>query len=199
MPHENIFLLAYFIAFFLLAFVIRTIIVYRNTGVNPLVLASTQDVYGYVGTAFKILMLACAVVVVVLATSPNAASWLGAIYPLQLAWVKWAGWGCLGLSLLFMLIAQIQMGASWRIGIDNTNRTELVSTGLFGISRNPIFLATRVILLGFFFVVPNAITLAILAVGEVLTQVQVRLEEKHMSNLHPAAYDHYASKVPRWL
>ena len=199
MPDHNILLLIYFVAFFLLAFVIRSMLVYRNTGINPLVLPRTQDVYGYVGMAFKVLMIGCAGVVTLLAFVPNASTWLGAVTPLEITSIKRLGWSCLLGSLLWMLTAQTQMGASWRIGIDSANRTELVSKGLFSVSRNPIFLATRLALLGFFLVAPNAATLAILAAAEVVIQVQVRLEEKHLLGLHGSAYDQYFSEVPRWL
>jgi len=199
MPDQNTLLLIYFVVFFLLAFVVRSVLVYRNTGINPLVLQRTQDAYGYVGTAFKVLMLVCAAVVTLLAFVPHAANWLGVIVPLEITSIKGLGWICLLVSLLFMLIAQAQMGASWRIGIDSANRTELVSKGLFTISRNPIFLATRLALLGFFLVAPNAATLALLAAAEVIIQVQVRLEEKHLLGLHGLAYEQYFSKVPRWL
>ena len=199
MPDQNTLLLIYFVAFFLLAFVIRSVLVYRSTGINPLVLRRTQDAYGYVGMAFKVLMLGCAAVVTLLAFVPHASNWIGVIAPLEITSIKGVGWFCLLVSLLWMLIAQAQMGASWRIGIDSANRTELVSKGLFTISRNPIFLATRVALLGFFLVAPNAATLALLAAAEVIIQVQVRLEEKHLLGLHGAAYEQYFSKVPRWL
>ena len=149
--------------------------------------------------AFKLLMLGCAGVVTLLAFVPNVSAWLGAITPLEITSIKGLGWFCLLVSLLWMLIAQAQMGASWRIGIDSANRTVLVSKGLFSISRNPIFLATRLALLGFFLVAPNAVTLAILAAAEVVIQVQVRLEEKHLSGLHGSAYEQYFSEVPRWL
>lgn len=199
MPDQNLLLLIYFIAFFLLAFVIRSVLVYRSTGINPLVLPRTQDAYGYLGVAFKVLMLACAAVVTFLAFVPQPSSWLGVISPLDITVLKALGWVCLIAALLWMLVAQAQMGASWRIGIDSTNRTELVSKGLFSVSRNPIFLSTRLALLGFFMVAPNAFTLAILAAGEIVIQVQVRLEEKHLSGLHGVAYDQYCSQVPRWL
>jgi protein-S-isoprenylcysteine O-methyltransferase Ste14 len=192
MPDQNLLLLIYFIAFFLLAFVIRSVLVYRSTGINPLVLPRTQDAYGYLGVAFKALMLACAAVVTFLAFVPQPSSWLGVISPLDITVLKALGWVCLIAALLWM-------GASWRIGIDSTNRTELVSKGLFSVSRNPIFLSTRLALLGFFMVAPNAFTLAILAAGEIVIQVQVRLEEMHLSGLHGAAYDQYCSQVPRWL
>jgi protein-S-isoprenylcysteine O-methyltransferase Ste14 len=199
MPDQNTLLLIHFVVFFLLAFVIRSVLVYRNTGINPLVLQRTQDAYGYVGMAFKVLMLVSAAVVTLLAFVPHASNWLGVIAPLEITSIKGLGWLCLVVSLLWMLIAQAQMGASWRIGIDNANRTELVSKGLFTISRNPIFLATRLALLGFFLVAPNAATLALLAAAEVIIQVQVRLEEKHLLGLHGSAYEQYFSKVPRWL
>ncbi len=98
-----------------------------------------------------------------------------------------------------MLVAQAQMGASWRVGIDTACRTELVSFGLFAHSRNPIFLAVRLSMLGLFLVAPNAVTLAILATNEVLALFQVRLEEKHLSEMHGAKYEEYCAQVRRWL
>lgn len=174
-------------------------LVYRSTGINPLVLRRTQDAYGYVSMAFTVLVLGCAAVVTLLAFVPYASNWLGVITPLEITSIKGLGWFCLVVSLLWMLIAQAQMGASWRVGIDSANRIELVSKGLFTISRNSIFLAIRLALLGFFLVAPNAATLALLAAGEVIIQVQVRLEEKNLLGLHGSAYEQYFSKVPRWL
>ena len=52
---------------------------------------------------------------------------------------------------------------------------------------------------GFFLAAPNAATFALLAAAEVIIQVQVRLEEKHLLGLHGSAYEQYFSKVPRWL
>ena len=199
MPNENLLLLAYFVVYFLAGFVVRSWLVYRRTGINPIVLPSTPDAYGYVGRAFKVVIGVCATVVGLLATQPQAQAWMGPIQPLQAPVFGGLGWCLLVLSLVGMLVAQAQMGASWRVGIDAEHRTELVRRGLFRWSRNPIFLAMRVNLLGFFLVLPNAVTLALLATGEVLMQVQVRLEEQHLSSLHADAYARYCTEVPRWL
>lgn len=56
MPDQNTLLLIYFVAFVVLAFVLRSLLVYWQTGINPLVLSRSQDAYGYVGMAFKVLM-----------------------------------------------------------------------------------------------------------------------------------------------
>jgi len=200
MPTENTLLLIYFLAYFLLAFAWRSVLTYRRTGINPVVLPRSEDAYGYVGLAFKVVILGCAMLVSSMALLPDAIiPWTGRIEPLQVTAAKWLGWFLLLLALLWMLVAQAQMGASWRIGIDTGHRTELVSSGLFAISRNPIFLAMRASMLGLFLVAPNAVTLALLVTSEVLLQVQVRLEEAHLSALHGSAYDAYCAKVRRWL
>jgi protein-S-isoprenylcysteine O-methyltransferase Ste14 len=192
-------LLAYFLAYFLLAFVWRSWMVYRRTGMNPVVLPGRDDAYGYVGRAFKLVVLAVAGVVVTQAAAPAAMQGLGPMAGLQRAGVAAVGWGLLLASLLWMLVAQAQMGKSWRIGIDENHQTDLVRTGLFAVSRNPIFLAMRVNLLGLFLVLPNAATLGLLVGGELLMQVQVRLEEAHLAGLHGLAYEQYRSTVRRWL
>lgn len=192
-------LLLYFIVYLLLAFVWRSLLVYKRSGQNPLVLPTRDDAYGYVGRAFKILIILVAAIVATNAIAPNWMSLLGSLQFLQNSLFKQVGWALLAVSLLFLLVAQAQMGNSWRIGIDENNRTELVSKGLFSFSRNPIFLSMRINLTGLFLVLPNAVTLALVAVGEVLMQVQVRLEEAHLHSLHGAKYMEYRSTVRRWL
>ena len=192
-------LLSYFIVYFMLAFVWRSLVVYKHSGQNPLVLSSRDDAYGYVGRAFKVLILVVVTIVVINATEPKWISLLGALSPLQNSFCSQLGWALLTISLLVLVVAQAQMGNSWRIGIDEMNRTELVSSGLFALSRNPIFLAMRINLIGLLLVLPNAVTLALVATGEVLMQVQVRLEEAHLQNLHGAKYMEYSTRARRWL
>ncbi len=55
------------------------------------------------------------------------------------------GGGVLALAgVVFAFAAQSTMGASWRIGVDTSERTELVTHGLFTVIRNPIFTARRI-------------------------------------------------------
>lgn len=192
-------LFAYFVAYFLLTFVVRSWLVWRRTGINPLVLPRRDDAYGYVGRAFKVVIALVACVVGMHAFAPQWLHTLGPITALQMQAVGCAGWALLGLTLIWMLVAQAQMGNAWRVGIDEKNPTTLVCTGLFAVSRNPVFLAMRVNLLGLFLVLPNAATASLLLVGEVLMQVQVRLEEAHLLALHGRAYQDYCARVRRWV
>jgi protein-S-isoprenylcysteine O-methyltransferase Ste14 len=74
-----------------------------------------------------------------------------------------------------------------------------VRTGVFGISRNPIFLGMRANLLGLWLAFPNAMTLSALLLGEVLMQIQVRLEEQHLAREFGETYAAYRASVRRWI
>lgn len=89
-------------------------------------------------------------IVAVNATAPGLLPPLGACPVLQIPSLRVFGWALLLAALAWTLVAQAQMGDSWRIGIDSANSTALVTSGLFAISRNPIFLAMRINLLGLF-------------------------------------------------
>jgi protein-S-isoprenylcysteine O-methyltransferase Ste14 len=192
-------LLIYYIVVFFVAFAWRSLLVYRRSGINPLVLPSSADAYGYVARAFKVTIAVIAATVISLAFWPTSQIYFGPWTILNTQALTYIGWALLIASLIWLVIAQAQMGSSWRIGIDDKHRTELVQHGLFTRSRNPIFLAMRVNLLGLFLIFPSAMTAALLVAGEILMQVQVRLEEQHLAKLHGAAYDAYRAKVRRWL
>ena len=195
----QIFLSLYFIFFFGLAFVLPTYRVWKSTGVNPYKLGSTDTAHDYIGKNFRFVMFACVLVVILFTFAPNLYRFLIPISYFTSAYFSIAGAILLSIALLWVLTAQVQMQKSWRIGIDEDVKTELVQTGLFKISRNPIFLGMRVMLLGFFLAIPNAATLVILISGELLVQTQVRLEEEFLTRTHGQSYLAYQKQVRRWI
>lgn len=192
-------LLLFFVAHVLLTFVWRTVIVHRRTGIDPLVLPSRDDAFGYVGRSFKVVM-GC-IGIFVLAEALTAGAWhrFGDVEALERPIVRSMGWALLWIALGWIVLAQAQMGNAWRIGIDERRDTELVTDGLFAWSRNPIFLGLRITMVGLFLVLPCGATLAMAAAAELLMQVQVRLEEAHLAALHGERYAAYARRVRRWL
>ena len=109
------------------------------------------------------------------------------------------GWGLIGVSLVWVIVAQWQMGASWRVGIDREHATPLVRDGLFRLSRNPIFLGMMVQVTGLLLILPDAVVLAIWISSFLLISVQIRLEEQHLRARHPIDYPNYAAAVRRWI
>jgi protein-S-isoprenylcysteine O-methyltransferase Ste14 len=198
LPHTPLFLTLFFIAYLAAAFVWPSVRTYKQTGINPLVLGRSDDAYDYIGRGFKLVM-ALVPVVIACAWMPEVYEWLVPIPFLQRPAVQYVGAALCILSLVWTVIAQAQMGLSWRIGIDKERRTDLVQSGVFRLSRNPIFLGMILTLVGFFALLPNAVSLAILTSGYLLIQIQIRLEEAHLAQSHGAAYLEYRRTVRRFL
>lgn len=195
----RVFLPIYFLAFIATTFVWRVYVNWRRYGIKPVFLGKADGTHGLVARLLLVGVAACLVVVLVYALWPAGYPYVGPLFWLENPVNAWLGVSLCVLSLLWIILAQIQMGASWRIGFDPKEKTELVSSGLFGITRNPIFLGMAVTLLGLFLSLPNAFTFALLTGGGALIQVQVRLEEDYLAEKHGKAYKEYCKKVPRWL
>lgn len=173
--------------------------VWRRTGVNPYVLTRGDDAHSYVGGLFRLCLTTLVVIVGIAVVSPEIYRLLTPIDWLMSPNIVLVGEVLLVAALGWVLVAQIQMGDSWRIGVDKTRATALVRHGLYGWSRNPIFLGMLVMLLGFVLVLPSAASLAVAVLGHALIQIQVRLEEAHLARLHGDDYRAYRTAVRRWL
>ncbi|MCQ6271187.1 isoprenylcysteine carboxylmethyltransferase family protein [Pseudarthrobacter sp. R1] len=94
----------------------------------------------------------------------------------------------------------MSLGASWRIGVDETERTALVTTGPYWLVRNPVFTSAAAAFLGLALMVPNAVAVVGLVLSLTGIQIQVRLvEEPYLRRVHGAAYTGYASRTGRFL
>lgn len=193
------FLPLYLLAYFVAAFFWRSFIVWKKTGINSVVFKSTDNAHDFIGRVFKLLFVLVVTVVLAYSFWPELYRCAIPIEWLEHVWLKLMGLAFLILSLLWTVLAQAQMGDSWRIGIDHEHRTSLVRRGVFGRSRNPIFLGMMLTLLGLFLVIPNASTLLSFVMGSVLIQIQVRLEEEYLAGTHGEEYEQYRRQVRRWI
>jgi len=99
-----------------------------------------------------------------------------------------------------VLVAQLQMGASWRVGVDASERTALVQDGIFAVVRNPIFSGIGVFAVGMLLLVPNVLSIAGVLLGAIGLQLQVRwVEEPYLLRTHGDAYAEYAQQVGRFV
>lgn len=169
------------------------------TGINPVVFKTSDDAHDFIGRVFKLMFLLVVVVIAVYSFVPTVYRFTGPIVWLEHPVMQWIGIALLLLSLIWTVVAQYQMGQSWRIGIDREHRSALVEKGLFTFSRNPIFVGMIVTLFGLFLVIPNALTLLLFVLGGVVISIQVRLEEKYLVESHGEAYNDYQRRVRRWL
>ncbi len=191
----NLIAVALFVVWFLVIFVIRSVLQKRATGDSGIRAGGlthgasrTESVAGWLLVA----ALACGVAAPIAAMA--GLGMLIASIEIRIVGLVVA---VAGIALTF--IAQIAMGTEWRIGIDKNEPTGLVTGGVFAIVRNPIFSAMIITAIGFGLLVPNTIAIAAAAMLVLAIELQVRhVEEPHLRRLHGDRYTAYSSKVGRF-
>lgn len=113
--------------------------------------------------------------------------------------IEWIGVTACGLGILLFIYALISFGKSFRVGLDEEHPGELVTTGAFSISRNPIYTAFGMVLAGIFLVLPNWIILIYVFIGIWLFNRQILLEEQSLKKIYGEKYTQYCKRVRRFL
>jgi protein-S-isoprenylcysteine O-methyltransferase Ste14 len=129
--------------------------------------------------------------------------WVGVVSPvgvLHAPWIQTAGIVIAMIGIAATVYAQLDMGDSWRIGVDPSETTTLVRTGVFGWVRNPIFTAMITFGFGIALVTPNLVALAGFVLLVVTIERQVRIvEEPYLLTMHGDAYRDYLASVGRFV
>jgi protein-S-isoprenylcysteine O-methyltransferase Ste14 len=178
---------------------LKSVIVAKQIGKNPFVIPKDESAFGLIGTYMKLTFAVIFVYVLIYALLPTWYNYFLPILQLDSLTTKYVGLALLFFSFIWSVTAQINMKNSWRIGIDNNTKTELITNGLFSISRNPFFFGVIFSLLGLFFITPNALTLLLLVLAFVLIQIQIRLEEEFLTKDIGQKYLEYKQKVRRFI
>jgi protein-S-isoprenylcysteine O-methyltransferase Ste14 len=189
----------YFIIYFGVVFVLKSVMVAKRTGKNPFVLPGDDSAFGLVGTYIRLIFIVICAYLVIFTFFPDLYSCFLPVSQLDNQTIKYAGLALLLFSLVWIVTAQVNMKNSWRIGIDTEMKTELITNGLFSISRNPVFFGMVLSLLGLFLITPNALTLLLLVLLYVLIQIIIRLEEEFLTREHGQKYLEYKQKVRRFI
>lgn len=180
-------------AFVLLAFGVRTVVHYRRTGRT-----------GWVRPRSPVAWLSEG-----LLTLSGSGSAIGPAFDLAGALgpmgrppgaVRVLGVVVLGAGMALSLAAQRAMGRSWRAGVDPAQRTELVTSGPFGVVRNPFYVAMLSAGAGVALVVPNGVSVGAVGVLVIGMELLVRLvEEPYLRRTHGEDYVRYASRTGRFV
>jgi protein-S-isoprenylcysteine O-methyltransferase Ste14 len=113
-----------------------------------------------------------------------------------------AGWAAVGVALVafgLTWVCWVNMGTSWRMGIDPNEKTVLVFNGPFAYVRNPIYGLSQLLVLCSLAAWPAPAMIAVAAIHLAFMQWEVRREEKYLRALHGPPYEAYLRNVPRFL
>jgi protein-S-isoprenylcysteine O-methyltransferase Ste14 len=189
--------LALLAVFGLLGFAWRAWLQRRRTGSTGF-----RGMNGRLGSAEWVAGLGFVIALVVAVVGP-VLQLSGVITPLSVLhaeWIQVAGIALAGLGIVLTVWAQLDMGESWRVGVDASETTALVRTRVFGWVRNPIYSAMLIFDFGIALVTPNFVTIAGLVLAIAALELQVRrVEEPYLLGKHGAAYRGYTASVGRFI
>ena len=97
------------------------------------------------------------------------------------------------------LLSVLCMKDSWRAGIPDKDKTELVTTGIYKFSRNPAFLGFDFMYIGVLLMYGNLLTLGFSVFAMVMLHLQILQEERYLESAFGAAYAAYKKQVCRYL
>lgn len=168
------------------ATLMRGIAIRRASGDRPWAFASAKGVQRIAGSCFA-LSVAAPLVAAALAPVNGTTNWTASAALVAL------------IGATIVIVAQVQMGRAWRVGVRAGDAPLFVSHGLFRFSRNPIFVGMMLVGLSAAMVFGAWWSWVALVLFVASCVVQVRIEEAHLEASFGEAYRAFRRQVPRWL
>lgn len=107
---------------------------------------------------------------------------------------------CVGaIGDIIFLISVLCMKDSWRAGIPDRDKTELVTDGIYSYSRNPAFLGFDLQYIGVLLMYCNLLTLMFTIFAISMLHMQILQEERYLASVFGEDYQKYRYKVFRYL
>ena len=113
--------------------------------------------------------------------------------------LKLSGMIVLIFGLAIYAMALYSFRDSWRIGIDRDKPGELITTGVFRYSRNPIYVSLDLLILGTFLLQGRLVFLILFVCLAVSLHIQILQEEDFLIQTYGDAFLSYCSKTGRYI
>ncbi len=177
--------------FFISAFAIRNIKTYLSTG---------QSIRGKskILTA-SILLSTLIYLLIFLRLTILEPRWILEVSLLRYETIKIVGLIFVAIGFITGIFAMIAMKSSWRVGIKYNQKTKLVTSGIFRVSRNPYFFSYDILIFGYILVFPSLILVILYLTLAIVFHKMILEEEKYLETVHGNSYLDYKKKVNRYL
>lgn len=103
------------------------------------------------------------------------------------------------INLTISAFSLVHLKESWRVGIVKSQKTRLVTSGIYSISRNPYFVSYGMMFLAYTILLQNVLLLGLTGIGYLLVHLMVLKEERYLSHKHGKSYLLYKESTPRYL
>jgi protein-S-isoprenylcysteine O-methyltransferase Ste14 len=102
-------------------------------------------------------------------------------------------------GLIVFILAFLNFGDSWRVGIDYETPGALVTRGIFSLTRNPIYVFIDAWFIGIFLINGTLIFLVFAVLAIAAQHWQILREEEFLKQRYGKPYERYRTTTPRYL
>jgi len=190
------------LALFLALTVGRTVDLQTRKHINPIVLRlHKRGLLGITEIALFVAVNVWVLVVLlyVLPLEPRPIAWLFACRLIDSSLARIAGTLLIVVAFCVRILAMTALGDSWRLGLDDKRPGDLVTTGIYAISRNPIYIYFDLWFIGTFLINGSLLFLIFALFTVANLHYQIVHEEKFLTEVHGAAYDAYCARTARYF
>ncbi len=114
-------------------------------------------------------------------------------------WARAIGAVLVVVAAALYTVAVVQLGSSWRLGVDRDKPGPLVTSGVYAWSRHPIYVAFVLLFLGSFLLLGRLVFLVLLGAMCAVLYAYAIIEERFLAARFGDSYAGYAARVARWV
>jgi len=176
---------------YLLMFITRNLVVKKRTGLPVR--------KGDFLVRFVISTTALSFTAIFLSMTDKYYSLMGNVSFLRHPVLAYTGLSLFLISIILCWLLSSQLKDSWRVGVFEDQKTDLITNGVYAYVRNPYFDSYFLLYLSLFLIRPSIVLIVLIILTVVALHKMVLNEEKNLLRLHGNAYEEYKAKTGRYL
>ncbi|MCG9479897.1 MAG: isoprenylcysteine carboxylmethyltransferase family protein [Actinomycetia bacterium] len=194
----QVFLLAFFLCFI----IGKTIYIKRKNKINPIALNIRRDGIRHILEIILFLIVniwSFEVLFYALNLEFRIFGWPLNIKLFETNYLRFLGLALIIIGFILFVWALINLGTSWRLGIDETRPGKLVKFGIYRYCRHPIYVFFNLYFLGTFLIWANLIFLILWITVAAILHYQAIAEERFLTKIYTQQYQNYKENVGRYI
>jgi protein-S-isoprenylcysteine O-methyltransferase Ste14 len=117
----------------------------------------------------------------------------------DILWLKIAGLALCITGVVIFIMAMTAFGTGFRVGLAAKDRGGLVTTGVFSVTRNPIYLFSVLLIAGIFLIYGSMFMFSSLLICMLGVHLRILQEEKFLLSHYGEEYKDYMSRTGRYF
>jgi protein-S-isoprenylcysteine O-methyltransferase Ste14 len=113
--------------------------------------------------------------------------------------ITFFGLSLFAISIIMGWFFSAQLKESWRVGVHEHQKTQLIQNGIYQYVRNPYFLSYFIMFLSLFLVRPSLVMVVLIAISIAIFHRMVLKEETHLLKIHGTQYEKYKEATGRYI